>query len=822
MLRNTTAGLPRVTSSSRVVRTLLAVICGKHGTTNGSADQGVEINYMEPGHRLLERPVNGYDLSVSRNDGSPVLSDYEDLKKTGCLEVHILEDPSKEELGRKLEKLRPDILMLHGERNLKRDEVGDLVLRDGKAITSECFSAYLSAKVPELIYLETSGLRLAELLHSQSVPHVMYWQGAPSSSLATHFRRALLATLRSSATGGRDAFQIASASFLMHCGQTKSASINDHEKSASVAPMLLAVPVAKSSEDGSDDSSGEENGNEPTTSEVAPVQIYDEDINIRLLVCCEASRPTAAWVGAIEDGLSALLTIEAKGARLLHRISAPPPPMAATSLFRGVVTMRCDICTSSFARVPLLVSGAAQTCFDDQLLENSVKKQLLDRCEHIQVVVEGESQKAALNLDLRRSVSVACGASIVELKIKAPTWVGQVLRQLAAETSHRGLVAMGIAGVEGAPVAAFQEEDAAHLVSLKRSWDDAGDNEDLNNFLAMPSWLAPPAPSRKRLRVLPVVKSNDNLAEEDKKPSKDYINGGASSSKQGNIALLAAMKPIPHTGRRKFMPFANAVMAAQHAGWSMKLDVSNRVDRRRQRRPESARPRSTSFMPGQIGGAAGSFLPPPIVKPHCCNRPHMEQCTEEEFLPDLISFLETRGHGRLIPPAGADAFPEVVLNGKRLDLYNLYKEVVSRGGFHVGNGINWKGQVFAKMRNHTSVNKMTGVGNTLKKHYEVYLLEYELAHDDVDGECCILCHSGAEGDWVNCGICGEWAHFGCDQRSGLGAFKEYAKTDGLEYICPRCSAGNGKPHTRRAKPKSSPETSNSPPTDFAIKTHKRS
>ena len=33
-----------------------------------------------------------------------------------------------------------------------------------------------------------------------------------------------------------------------------------------------------------------------------------------------------------------------------------------------------------------------------------------------------------------------------------------------------------------------------------------------------------------------------------------------------------------------------------------------------------------------------------------------------------------------------------------------------------------------------------GVGNTLKRHYETYLLEYELAHDDVDGECCLLCH----------------------------------------------------------------------------------
>ena len=33
-----------------------------------------------------------------------------------------------------------------------------------------------------------------------------------------------------------------------------------------------------------------------------------------------------------------------------------------------------------------------------------------------------------------------------------------------------------------------------------------------------------------------------------------------------------------------------------------------------------------------------------------------------------------------------------------------------------------------------------GVGNTLKRHYETYLLEYEFAHDDVDGEFCLLCH----------------------------------------------------------------------------------
>lgn len=33
--------------------------------------------------------------------------------------------------------------------------------------------------------------------------------------------------------------------------------------------------------------------------------------------------------------------------------------------------------------------------------------------------------------------------------------------------------------------------------------------------------------------------------------------------------------------------------------------------------------------------------------------------------------------------------------------------MVTRGGFHVGNGINWKGQIFSKMRNYTMTNRMT-------------------------------------------------------------------------------------------------------------------
>ena len=42
-----------------------------------------------------------------------------------------------------------------------------------------------------------------------------------------------------------------------------------------------------------------------------------------------------------------------------------------------------------------------------------------------------------------------------------------------------------------------------------------------------------------------------------------------------------------------------------------------------------------------------------------------------------MQFLALRGHSRLIPPGGLAEFPDAILNGKRLDLYNLYKEVSS-------------------------------------------------------------------------------------------------------------------------------------------------
>lgn len=47
-------------------------------------------------------------------------------------------------------------------------------------------------------------------------------------------------------------------------------------------------------------------------------------------------------------------------------------------------------------------------------------------------------------------------------------------------------------------------------------------------------------------------------------------------------------------------------------------------------------------------------------------------------------------------------------------------------------------------------------------------------------------NSSAAGDWVNCGVCGEWAHFGCDRRQGLGAFKVLLNFDLSECLVNLC------------------------------------
>ncbi|KAH7296734.1 hypothetical protein KP509_26G036800 [Ceratopteris richardii] len=797
----------RSNKNGKYAHSLLAVHCGKKRTT-GTAN---ELAYT----RIRESLTSACEPGGA--SGSAKISS--DFVTAGQLEVHVLETPSKAELKQRLEVIEPDVIYFVGECTDGTEEVGPLELADG-LVSVEDIATLFNEKLPELVCLETcAASKFGDALRNKGVSIVMYWKGLVTRLWAAQFRQALLAILRSFSGQIWHACQLAKSAFQFQRGIAKAHVLSMNvPKGSNIIPVILGSAPSKMPETPKTKQSAEFDTSPSTP---LKVQIYDEDVDVPLLIVAETHGQDYSIFGFLEDGLDALLMMEVMGMRLLHRVSGPPQPSSAPPLARGVITMRCDLCTSASTRISLHVAGTPQTCFDDQVLEYSIKKELLEQ-NKILTCLTGALEKPVA--DMRRSAAVACGAHVMEVRFRSPSWAVQILRQLARDISYRSLVSLGIAGVQGLPVTAFLKEDTDRFYALRSSSLQKGAERETENHhngsfsVQFPSWFSLPLPSRKRQQI-------DSFMSAEKKPYLDEVTSCPDAGKDVTPAevlklnsasgcnSVAPMKPVPHSRLNRDMPSVGAALAGAQNTWTTKANLNNSTAVRLSRPNATSlshTPTNTGPPATHRGQTAKAPSPAQItslnatsIKKHGCNRRPLHECSDEEFRKDLMQFLSSRGHGRLVPSEDVATFPDAVLNGRKLDLYNLYKEVVSRGGFHVGNGINWKGQVFPKMHNHTVVNRMTGVSNTLKRHYETFLLEYELAHDDVDGECCLLCHSSAAGDWVNCGLCGEWAHYGCDKRHGLGAFKEYAKTDGLEYVCPRCSATNGRNPGGRRRSKAS-------------------
>ncbi|KAJ1289798.1 hypothetical protein BS78_02G192200 [Paspalum vaginatum] len=741
--------MSQIQSFSRSNCVLLAVLCGKQAEKRSpAAKSGPEAKRLRPSYPFPE------------------------LSSAGRLEVHTLLNPTPEQFLEAQRVVQPNFLYIQGQQLEDEKEIGSLVWGDADVSDPQAFSTLISPPFPTIVYLEVPiGEKLAQAVHSKGIPYVIYWRNSFSSYAASHFRHALMSVVQSSVSHTWDAFQLAHASFRLYCVR------NNHVQSVKLGPRLLGdAPKINISPPET------ELVDEEGSSEAIPaIKIYDEEINIKLLLCGVPSTLDPCLLGSLEDGLNALLNIEIRGSKLQNRISASPPPLEAASLPRGMVTMRCDISTCSLSHVSLLVSGSAQTCFDDQLLESHIKNEIVEKSQLVHALSNSEDKLSSS--EPLTSMSMACGVSTFEVWMSLPKWAAQVLKHLAPEISYRSLVALGIGCINGTPVASFERRDADRLLFFCTSQCKDLANEN-GPYFHLPRWSA--SLTKDRTKVGSDSKPNllgANGVSEDK---KHMMEGPSSFSSVKAKLKPATMKPIPHSRKQQMHPFMGLSETTLHETSLVKPSLPT---------APPVKHNSVSSAPTTYRkSASGPSHTPSVIqlnplpmKKHGCDRLPIQVCSEEDFLKDVMQFLIQRGHNRLVPHGGLAEFPDAILNAKRLDLYNLYKEVVSRGGFYVGNGINWKGQVFSKMSNHTATNRMTGVGNTLKRHYETYLLEYELAHDDVDGECCLLCHSSAPGDWVNCGLCDEWAHFGCDRRQGLGTFKDYAKTDGLEYICPHCS-----------------------------------
>ncbi|KAK9282431.1 hypothetical protein L1049_005348 [Liquidambar formosana] len=654
---------------------------------------------------------------------------FPEMVSSGRLEVRTLTNPSTDEFGKLLESFRPNIVYLRGEL-LQNEEVGSLSWGGVDLSTAETLSGLFDVTMPTTVcvYLETpNGEKLAEALYSKGIPYVIYWKNAFSCYAACHFRHALFSVAQSSSAHTWDAFQLAHASFRLHCVQNSALLFNSHKVSGEMGPYLLGAPP-KINVTPTEINTGEDEESPPGT--LPSVQIYDDEVSMRFLVCGVECTLDACLLGSLEDGLNALLSIEIRESKLHNRLSAPPPPLQAGTVSHGVVTMRCDLSTCSSAHISLLVSGSAESCFDDELLEKHIKNEIIENSQLVHAPPNCNETKLPL-FEPRKSASIACGATVFEVCMKVPTWASQVLRQLAQDFSFRSLVALGIASIQGLAVASFEKDDAERLLFFgsRREKDICSNNLNLN-LISPPSWLRPPAPTRKRSKPcqetspashnsvmfadLAVVRRIDRENKE-----TGLISGVSMPLVPVRKRLkVAAMRPIPHTRHHRMLPLSGMYEADGHDRGQIKATLSVKPLPKQSTAASTSATLRKSFSSTFQAKQIISLNPIPLKK-HGCGRCPIQVCSEEEFLKDVMEFLILRGHSRLIPQGGLAEFPDAILNAKRLDLYNLYKEVSSCMPFSLVAGshlleTNWKTSL-SRICSTTHIYLMKSCSNKVKE-----------------------------------------------------------------------------------------------------------
>lgn len=225
----------------------------------------------------------------------------------------------------------------------------------------------------------------------------------------------------------------------------------------------------------------------------------------------------------------------------------------------------------------------------------------------------------------------------------------QVLRQLAPDVSYRSLVALGIASIQGLPVASFEKDDAERLLFFCSRHGKETCKDNLI-FSSHPSWLRPPAPSRKRsepsLGSTPARNGVSNKIDEDDRDT-GLRNGVSMPLLPARQRLkVAAMRPIPHVRRHKMTPFSGMSELDGHDGGLVKATLPVVTPTKQSIVGSAPTTQRRSYSSSSQAKQIISLNPLPLKK-HGCGRNPMQNCSEVSC---LIMFYMTSysfgcGHG---------------------------------------------------------------------------------------------------------------------------------------------------------------------------------
>lgn len=217
----------------------------------------------------------------------------------------------------------------------------------------------------------------------------------------------------------------------------------------------------------------------------------------------------------------------------------------------------------------------------------------------------------------------------------------QILRQLAPEVSYRSLVALGIASIQGLPIASFEKDDAERLLFFYQSCEkDSGTSKNNIIFSSPPGWLKPPPPRRKRCEpsqgASPGVHDGVfaghgavcKVNEEEK--DRKMANGISTPLTPARQRLkVSAMRPIPHIRRHRMTPFCGPSETDGFDGAQVEGNLPLVAPAKRSTGSTSATHRKSFSIAAQSKQVI-SLNPLPLKK-HGCGRGPVQTCSEVSF-----------------------------------------------------------------------------------------------------------------------------------------------------------------------------------------------
>jgi hypothetical protein len=431
------------------------------------------------------------------------------------------------------------------------------------------------------------------------------------------------------------------------------------------------------------------------------------------------------------ESFRAVLVGEVRSLVLVAMTPCTAPP---AYLPTGSTAVQCEVRTATGITFTVMMGGPADAFKVHSLVQHALRQTITADAQALQLKLP---PPGAMLPEIKTHPAVAGGAYCIEIMALTSTWAVQLIKKMSRNAQSRTLVSLGVAAVSNHPTTAFSKFDGNRFMAIATE----NDSTKVEKLLKNEEPAVMPGSVQKKPRVAPPmpVTAADAAAATAAvfAAAAAAQRAGAGGQQPGNTSGAGVAKTPALEGVAPRPP--SAVVGSRPPSG---IGVAPLAPMAFPAPGPSAIPRIVSAPANNTNTNTGNTTVP--------SRAPIGTCTEEVFLSDLVNFLKNQLK-RSIDPA---TFPEIILNGSKLDVFTLYREVCRRGGYEAANRIDWKSGVFPWMKNFSAGHKLTAIGNMLKHHYQSLLLEYEKQHPgDVRKDGCVSCgDSGAGGDGM-CVVC---------------------------------------------------------------------